>query len=346
MVIKVVTIVGARPQFIKAAPVSRALRERGGIEEFLVHTGQHFNDEMSDVFFRELQIPKPAVNLAVHETSHARMTAKMLIGIEDILRREKPQGVLVYGDTNSTLAGALAAAKLSVPIHHVEAGLRSFNFVQPEEINRKLTDHLSRTLFCPTQGAVENLMLEGIVEGVEHVGDVMFDLALIATRSGRGAAILERLGLTPRRYRVATLHRAENVDVPTRFATLMEYLRGRSFGDHIVVPLHPRTRAAAARFGIALDAFRITEPLGYFEMSYLVRNACEIFTDSGGLQKEAYFNGVACVTLRDETEWPETIAAGWNRLWTVPDYMPRRSISDYGDGRAAHKIAALLRNSH
>lgn len=339
----IVTVVGARPQFIKAAPVSKALRAWGGIDEIMVHTGQHFDDGMSEIFFRELEIPPPAVNLGVHETSHARMTGRMLAGIEEILIETRPEGVLVYGDTNSTLAGALAAAKLAIPVHHVEAGLRSFNRAQPEEINRKLTDHVSTTLFCPTAAAVENLRREGVVEGVVVVGDVMYDLALAAAAGPRGADILARLRLDPAAYSVATLHRAENVDRRERLATVLDYIRDRAQGKPVVMPLHPRTRAAAARFGISLVGIRVIDPLGYFEMAHLMRNAREVLTDSGGVQKEAYFHRVPCITLREETEWVETVAAGWNRLWTVPEYLPRREIIDYGDGYAAQKIVAELR---
>lgn len=340
---KIVTVVGARPQFIKAAPVSAALKEVG-LEERIVHTGQHFDAAMSDIFFEELGIAAPAYNLEINSLSHGAMTGRMLEGIEDVLVKEKPDLVLVYGDTNSTLAGALAAAKLQIPIGHVEAGLRSFNRRMPEEINRVVTDHLSAVLFCPTAAAVENLAKEGITKGVEYVGDVMFDATLEATRrSERRSRILETLALTAKGYAVATIHRAENTDDPQRFAAVFSWLRERALSVPVVLPVHPRTRKLIEARKTETSGLRLIAPLGYLDMARLLHHAQAIFTDSGGIQKEAYFHRVPCVTLREETEWVETIEAGWNRLWTSADYAsPRRDISDYGAGDSARRIARIL----
>jgi len=338
----VLTVVGARPQFIKAAPVSRALAA-AGIGECLVHTGQHFDELMSDVFFAELDMAKPAYNLEVNSLGHGAMTGLMLEKLERVLIAERPAMVLVYGDTNSTLAGALAAAKLHIPIAHVEAGLRSFNRRMPEEINRVLADRLSALLFCPTRTAVENLAAEGIREGVHVVGDVMHDVTLAMTsRAEQRSRVLETLGLAPGSYAVATLHRAENTDDPERFTRIMAWLEDAAREAPVVMPVHPRTRKVMASRGIAPAGLRLIEPLGYLDMTRLVHNARAIYTDSGGLQKEAYFHRVPCVTLREETEWVETVAAGWNRLWTGPDYAPRRDIPDYGTGEAAVAIARIV----
>ncbi len=341
---KIITVVGARPQFIKAAAVSRALRKAHGIRELIVHTGQHFDDAMSAVFFRELSIPEPAYNLDIHGGGHGAMTGRMLAAIEEVLAAEKPDLALVYGDTNSTLAGALAAAKLNIPVAHVEAGLRSFNRRMPEEINRIVADHASALLFCPTRASVENLAAEGIVKGVHHVGDVMFDATLFVRDAAmKDSAILERLGLVPGDYALATLHRAEATDDPARLAALISYLEREAGARSIVFPIHPRTRQAFARDGLASQRLTLIEPLGYLDLHRLLASAAIVFTDSGGLQKEAYFHGVPCVTLRAETEWVETVANGWNRLWTSPSFAePRRPIADYGEGDAAERIVAIL----
>ncbi len=340
---RILTILGARPQFVKAAAVTRAVAARGSVTEILVHTGQHFDPDMSQVFFDELAIPAPAHHLDIHGGGHGEMTGRMLQALEPIVEAERPDWVLVYGDTNSTLAGALAAAKLHVPIAHVEAGLRSFNRRMPEEINRVLTDHVSTALFCPTASAVDNLAREGIVNGVHFTGDVMYDATLFAAERARTrSAIVERLGLTSGSYAVATVHRAENTDTPEALARVLNWLRAAAQGRPVVLPLHPRTRAAAARHGLSLDGLMLTEPLGYIDMTGLVADSAEIFTDSGGLQKEAYFHRKPCVTLRSETEWVETIEAGWNRLWTGPAHGPRHDIPDYGDGHAAERILDIL----
>lgn len=339
----VLTIVGARPQFIKAAPVSRALKE-AGIHEVLLHTGQHFDDAMSAQFFRELDIPAPAHHLDIHSLSHGAMTGRMLEAIEHIILKEKPAMVMVYGDTNSTLAGALAAAKLHIPVAHVEAGLRSFNRAMPEEINRVLVDHMSDLLFCPTHAAIAHLKSENITKGVVHVGDVMLDATLNATkRAEKESKILESLSLAPKSYSVCTLHRAENTDDAKRFAELIHWLDSQAKDVPMVLPLHPRTQNVMKTQNIAPKHIRIIAPLGYLDMAWLLNHAQSLYTDSGGLQKEAYFHRVPCVTLREETEWVETVEAGWNRLWRVSDYKPRRDIAEYGTGDASTKIAQQIK---
>jgi UDP-GlcNAc3NAcA epimerase len=313
---KVATIIGARPQFIKAAVVSRAFREhRPDVRESIVHTGQHFDANMSDVFFDELDIPRPDHHLGIGGGTHGQNTGRMVEAIETVLLQERPDWLLVYGDTDSTLAGALAAAKLHIPVAHVEAGLRSFNRAMPEEINRVLTDHVSTKLFAPTATAVKNLTVEGITGSkVLNVGDVMYDAALYYGKMAeRTSRILERLGLTGTDYVLATLHRQENVDERARLANILQ-----GFGTSarpVVMPLHPRTRKRLKEFGLALpDIIRAIEPVGYLDMVMLEKNATIIATDSGGVQKEAYFYRVSCITLRDETEWVELLDAGVNML--------------------------------
>lgn len=342
---KVLTVVGARPQFVKAAPVSRALAH-AGIEEALVHTGQHHDAKMSQVFFDELGIPAPRHNLEIHGGSHGDMTGRMLSTLEPVVIDERPDLVLVYGDTNSTLAGALVAAKLHIPIAHVEAGLRSFNRRMPEEINRILTDHVSALLLCPTRTAVDNLAAEGITRGVHMVGDVMYDATLLARRIAETrSSILDELGLEAGRYALATVHRAENTDDPARLAGILAWLRERAQSHRVVLPIHPRTRTRAAAAGLSFDGIVTCEPVGYIDMARLLADAVAVYTDSGGVQKEAYFHRTPCVTLRDETEWVETVECGWNRLWQGPDYAPRRDIADYGEGRAAEAIVELVRQA-
>lgn len=339
--IRLITVVGARPQFIKAAAVSRAIAADGRVDETLVHTGQHYDDNMSDVFFRELAIPAPKHHLGLGGASHGAMTGRMLEAIEAILLLEKPDGVLVYGDTNSTLAGALAAAKLHIPVIHVEAGLRSFNKKMPEEINRILTDHVSGLLLCPTETAVANLAAEGVSAGVFMVGDVMHDATLFAIdRQSENASLPDALGLKPG-FVVLTLHRAENTDDGTKLHRILEFVRREAMGRTIVFPVHPRTRAAMERYKLETAGLLLVEPLGYFDLHGLLAASSLIMTDSGGLQKEAYFHRKPCITLREETEWVETIHAGWNRLWTVPEWVqPRTGIDDYGTGHAGALCAA------
>lgn len=342
--LKVLTIVGARPQFVKAAAVSRAIREIGGLSEVMVHTGQHFDPKMSAVFFEELNIPMPRHQLDVNGGGHGEMTGRMLIALEPVMIAEKPDWVVVYGDTNSTLAGSLVASKLHIPLAHVEAGLRSFNRLMPEEINRIVSDHLANLNLCPTSTAISNLTAEGITKGVHHVGDVMYDATLFAVQNlGRTIDPVAALGLKPNGYTLATIHRAENTDDPHQLRKVIEFLQDRAERHPVVLPLHPRTRQAALRYRIELSPLCVTEPIGYLQMVQLLHSAREVITDSGGLQKEAYFHRVPCVTVRDETEWTETITHGWNRLWMGPDYVERREISEYGDGCAALKIADVLR---
>jgi UDP-N-acetylglucosamine 2-epimerase len=349
---KILSVVGARPQFIKAAPVSRAL-SRAGIEEVLLHTGQHYDAAMSDVFFAELDIPAPQHNLGVGSGSHASQTAAMLVGIEAVLLDERPDYVLVYGDTNSTLAGALAAAKLGVPVAHVEAGLRSYNRDMPEEINRVVADSLSNLLFCPTAVGAANLEREGITRGVFVVGDVMYDAILDSLPRAEAIAesLLSRLGVESGRYLLATMHRASNTDDPRNLANIVGALSDS--GDPVVFPAHPRTRKAMEQAGITPGAnVQQLAPISYLEMVALERHARKILTDSGGVQKEAMWMGVPCITMRDETEWVETVELGWNTLTgTDPArilaaiHAPRFHSTPpdvYGDGHAAENIANVL----
>lgn len=313
---KILTVLGARPQFVKAAPLSRALRRRPAHHEIIVHTGQHYDSNMSKLFFDELDIPSPDRNLHVGSGSHGEQTARMLSALEREILGEAPELVLVYGDTNSTLAGALAAAKLEVPVAHVEAGLRSFNRRMPEEINRILTDHCSELLFAPTQTAVRNLEHEGLTgRGIHLVGDVMYDVArklgpLAERRSGR----LEALGLEGGSYLLATIHRAENTDHASRLHTVLRALADIAAELPVVLPLHPRTRARISEEWRNRPGLHLIEAVGYLDMTALERRAALVVTDSGGVQKEAYFHGVPCVTLREETEWSELVEMGWNRL--------------------------------
>ena len=319
--LKILTVVGARPQFIKAAAVSRAIRDTDGLEEVMIHTGQHFDENMSEVFFRELDIPPPAHQLDINGGGHGEMTGRMLIAIEPVLLAEKPDWVVVYGDTNSTLAGALAAAKLHIPIAHVEAGLRSFNRRMPEEVNRVLTDHVATLHLCPTRAALESLDREGIRDGVHHVGDVMYDATLFAAeQAGRSSNIIEDLKVSRKNYAVATLHRPENTDSPERLQTAISYLQKQAERFPVVFPLHPRTRQYAERVGLGVKGLKVIDPVGYLDMARLLQGACAVFTDSGGLQKEAYFHRVPCVTMRGETEWVETVTHGWNRLVERPRF--------------------------
>ncbi|MEW5916522.1 MAG: UDP-N-acetylglucosamine 2-epimerase (non-hydrolyzing) [Gemmatimonadota bacterium] len=350
---KVASIVGARPQFIKASPVSLALKNAGH-SEVLVHTGQHYDAQMSDVFFAEMGISRPDHFLAVGSGTHAEQTGRMMVALERTLVDEKPDYALVYGDTNTTLAAALAACKLGVRIAHVEAGLRSFNRTMPEEHNRVLTDHCSDLLFCPTQTAVDNLAREGIERGVHLVGDVMYDAVLhFAARARTQSRIIEALGVQPGKYLLATVHRAYNTDDPAVLARLLDAMD--AIGETVVFPLHPRTRArlAAHGNGARSDRVRLVDPVGYLDMLALEQNARVILTDSGGVQKEAYFFEVPCVTLRPETEWIETVSSGWNVLaGSDPDAIVRaartaarpavHAAAAFGDGSAAQRIAALL----
>lgn len=350
---KIVTVIGARPQFIKASAVSRALNTQPGMREVVVHTGQHFDANMSAIFFDQLGLPRPAHQLDINGGHHGEMTGRMLGAIEAVLLRERPDRVLVYGDTNSTLAGALAAAKLHIPVAHVEAGLRSFNPRMPEEINRVLTDQLSDLLFCPTIAAVENLRREGYagkpVELLE-VGDVMLDAALFFAEHARRPDTLSAGGPAL----LATIHRAENTDDPERLAAIVTALnRIHDTRMPVILPLHPRTRAALDRSGLALRV-RVMEPVGYLEMIGLLRSCAAVLTDSGGLQKEAFFFRRPCLTVREQTEWVELIEAGANRLVAAETDAILAALDEalscplidmpdlYGGGLASERIARRM----
>jgi UDP-N-acetylglucosamine 2-epimerase len=348
---KVVSVVGNRPQFIKAAPLARALAER--VDHVLVHTGQHYDDDLSSVFFDELGIDPPDHRIETGSGSHAQQTGSMLVGLEPVLDSEQPDMVLVYGDTNSTLAGALVSSKSGYAIGHVEAGLRSFDRRMPEEVNRVLTDVISDLRFCPSQTAVDNLAAEGMREGVHLVGDVMVDVAeqfgpVAAQRSGA----LERLGVERGRYALITVHRPANTQ-PSALASLVEVLE--SVEEPLVFPLHPRTEAALSRRGLLERAERaaiVTPPLGYLDFTALLISAHVCLTDSGGVQKEAYLHSVPCLTLRDTSEWVETIQLGWNRLVEMTPAAVTQALAEltvptehpplYGDGHASRRIADLV----
>jgi UDP-N-acetylglucosamine 2-epimerase len=350
---KVVTIVGARPQFIKSAPVSKVLREAGH-QEFLVHTGQHYDYGMSQIFFDELALSEPNINLGVGSGSHGKQTGEMLIGIEQVLLDQKPDWVLVYGDTNSTLAGALAAVKLHIPLAHVEAGLRSYNPEMPEEHNRVLTDHCANLLFCPTQNAVLNLANEGIKKGVHWVGDTMYDAVLQYTEIAKQRSkILKDLGLQAKSYFLATVHRAYNTDNPHNLGNIMAAFH--EIDEQIIFPIHPRTRAVLESLNIPKfenTRVQIIPAVGYLDMLVLEQNARLILTDSGGIQKEAYFYSVPCVTLRPETEWVETVETGWNLLVSADSPNISQSIRSfvppilhpmfYGNGQSALSCVELM----
>ncbi|MEM9950268.1 MAG: UDP-N-acetylglucosamine 2-epimerase (non-hydrolyzing) [Chloroflexota bacterium] len=348
------TVVGARPQFIKAAPFSRALADTAHTE-FLVHTGQHYDDNMSEIFFQNLQMSAPDVNLGIGGGSHASQTAGMIVPLEDLMITHKPDVVLVYGDTNSTLAAALAASKLHIPIAHVEAGLRSYNRKMPEEINRVLTDTLSTWLFCPTQIAVDNLVQEGMTEGVHQTGDIMHDaMRLYRDIADEQTTIFDSIPVDKTTaYALLTTHRPANTDSQANLTAIAEAIS--TLDMPVIFPVHPRTKSAIDRYCITFsEQVRLIDPVGYLDMLSLQKNAQVIITDSGGLQKEAFFNVTPCVTIRPETEWVETVDLGWNRLvdptveaihagvreaLTTPMQTPD---SVYGDGYAAQKIIAIL----
>lgn len=356
---KLVSIVGARPQFIKAATVSRVLRSETVIRETLIHTGQHYDAGLSDVFFQELEIPRPDHHLGVGSAPQGAQTGRMLERIEEVLKSASPDRVLVYGDTNSTLAGALAAAKLNVSVAHVEAGLRSFNRRMPEEVNRVVTDHVSDLLFAPTEAAIENLRREGISgSGVIRVGDVMYDAALYYADAAREQSrVLDRLSVESGEFILATVHRAENTDSPSRLRAIVEGFTLSNEEHPVVLPLHPRTRERLETADMLRSferSIQLIEPVSYLDMIELERNSALIVTDSGGVQKEAYFHRVPCVTLRDETEWVELVETGWNEV--VPPNSPRaivdavrrnwgssgEDVALYGDGRAATAVVEGL----
>jgi len=376
---RIITVVGARPQFVKAATLSREF-VRAGIDEKMIHTGQHFDTNMSEVFFTEMEIPAPAYQLDINGVSHGAMTGRMLEGIEKILMNEKPDGVLVYGDTNSTLAGALAAAKLHIPVIHVEAGLRSFNMQMPEEINRILTDRISSVLFCPTDAAMKNLAAEGFVNShpsatggdfetnspgssvvstrgtipvrIVKNGDVMQDAALYyAARAEEKSMVLKQIPVT--QFALATVHRQENTDNPTALKNIIEGLNAIHRELPVVLPLHPRTRSILQQSGLKTDVI-LMDPVGYFDMIMLLKNCSLVITDSGGVQKEAFFFGKHCITLREQTEWVELVEQGFNRLagsdphlllesfFYFKNQQSDFSVNLYGNGKAAAKAVQFI----
>ena len=336
---KVILIVGNRPQFIKLAPLSMELKKNKKISEVIIHTGQHYENEMSDIFFSELNITKPKYFLNVKAKHHGAMTARIIDGVEKALLIEKPELVFVFGDTNSTLGGALAASKLSIPIAHVESGLRSYNNKMPEEINRIVTDRISDFLFCPTSNAVNNLKKEGIFKNVYNVGDLMFEINLYIQKLNkeRKKVVGEKYSDQP--FILLSIHRQESTSSLKKFLQLLEYTNefARQEKMKIFFPIHPRLK----KWRKEIEKFKqvlILSPLGYFETQDLLSKCNYVFTDSGGLQKEAYFHKVLCVTLRHETEWTETIDNGWNRLWTNKNYQPQKIINEYGNGRTSKEI--------
>ncbi len=356
---KILSVVGARPQFIKAGIVSRKLRKRG-IKEILVHTGQHYDFNMSDIFFKELELPSPDYYLQIGSGNHGEQTGKMLIEIEKVLLKEKPDVVIVYGDTNSTLAAALATAKLHIPIAHVEAGLRSFNKKMPEEINRILTDHVSNYLFAPTKVAVENLKREGINEGIYFVGDVMLDIALEASKKVNEEKVLNKYGLLPKEFILVTIHRAENTDNFNNLKNIWDALNTiAKKGIKVFFPIHPRTKKAVNNYGFSVisENLIVSKPISYLEMVALEKNAKLIITDSGGVQKEGYFFETPCIIPRQETEWIELVDAGFNKLtgadkdriveevlqlFYLENLNFENSFSFYGKGDASEKIVKIL----
>lgn len=354
---KIITVIGARPQFIKAAAVSRAIASNSGINEVIIHTGQHFDENMSDIFFEEMQIPRPDYHLEINSLGHGAMTGRMLEKIEEVLLKEEPDWVLVYGDTNSTLAGALAAKKLHIKVAHVEAGLRSYNMAMPEEINRILTDRISNILFCPTDAAITNLELEGfnnLPVRIIKSGDVMQDAALFyRDTAARKSDIISRLGLSAKPFALCTIHRAENTDSPERLQAIIEALNRIADEMEVILPLHPRTRKIMEARGLA-SSCTILDPVGYFDMIQLLEHTHIVLTDSGGLQKEAFFFGKPCVTLRDETEWAELVEGGYNMLVGADSSKicdgfnrmrmatPNYQVDLYGNGAASSSIISNL----
>lgn len=354
---KIVTIVGARPQFIKASAITHCIQQEFNekIDEIMIHTGQHFDANMSDIFFKDLEIPKPKYHLNIAGVNHGAMTGRMMEGIEEIIVNEEPEMVLVYGDTNSTLAGALVASKLHIPIAHIEAGLRSFNRCMPEEINRVLTDHVSSLLFCPTDLAVQNLKQEGITDGVYQVGDVMYDVALyFADKAKSQSKILETLALAKKQYILVTCHRAENTNNSMRLEGILQALVEIAKDTKVILPLHPRTHKYIQEFGFEhyLKDLCVLEPLSYLDLVALEQSAAFILTDSGGVQKEAFFYKVPCLTMRDQTEWVETVELGWNRLVGASKekilfafenkVLGQLNAAPYGQGNSSQKIIKTM----
>ncbi len=353
---KIVTILGARPQFIKASMVSKEMNEHGVIQEVIIHTGQHFDENMSEIFFQEMEIPKPKYNLEINTLPHGAMTGRMLEEIEKTLQKEQPDWVIVYGDTNSTFAGALSAVKMHIPVAHVEAGLRSFNRKMPEEINRVLTDHLCDICFAPTTTAIDNLRMEGISEKKTRlVGDVMFDATLYyGSAANQDLKFLKKLDLHNESYVLATIHRPENTDYPERLKSIVEALNQINSSNPVVLPIHPRTRSKLLQQKIKTD-FKIMDPVGYLQMLTLIKNSRIVLTDSGGLQKEAYFLKKCCVTIRNETEWVElvehgnNVLAGSDKAMIIDSFEKMLEVNAdfsqklYGDGNTSKLIVENLK---
>ena len=352
---KIVTIIGARPQFIKASILSLEFSKDQSIEEIIIHTGQHFDHNMSQIFFEEMMIPAPKYNLGIQNLSHGAMTGRQLEKVEEILLKEKPDFVLVYGDTNSTLAGALAAVKIHIPVIHVESGLRSFNRKMPEEINRLLTDHISSILFVPSEVSLNNLIREGIDrKKIFNVGDIMFDSTLyFSKKADHASKILDQLGIQKRNYILTTIHRPENTDSPTRLKNIFDALS--SLDTQVIIPIHPRTKGKLAEYKCNIRKnIKLIDPVGFFDMIILEKNASKIATDSGGIQKEAFFHGVPCITIREQTEWVELLDIGVNILTGSnidnlkkalnSDLKPFEPNNIYGSGNTANKIIKILKS--
>jgi UDP-GlcNAc3NAcA epimerase len=359
---KIATVIGARPQFIKASAISRELSKRPNVSEIIIHTGQHHDENMSEIFFKELNIPTPKYNLNIHGGTHAQMTGRMMVSLEEVFIKESPDVVLIYGDTNSTLAAAVAAAKLNIPIAHVEAGLRSFNRRMPEEINRILSDQVSDWLFAPTDEAEQNLKNEGIsLTKIFRTGDVMLDTAsFVSSQSLDTLSVLNRFNLDAKSFALITVHRAENTDNSESLIRLLKCLDYAASKIKLVFPIHPRTKIALAKNGLLQNLnskISLVEPLGYTEMIHLEKSAKVVITDSGGVQKEAFFHSVPCITMRNETEWVELVAGGWNKLtgldfekfvdafnFFMNSKFPPFDRSLYGDGNASKEIVDVLIN--
>ncbi len=354
---KICTVIGARPQFIKAAAVSAEFARHSSIREVIIHTGQHYDHDMSEIFFKELRVPREKYNLRIGSDTHGRQTGRMLEALEKVLLREKPDMVLIYGDTNSTLAGALAASKLHIPLAHIEAGMRSFNKKMPEEINRIVADHLSDINFCSTSTAMKNLKDENLAKTASLVGDVMYDCSLLFTKiATRRCDPLRKMSLEKGNYVLLTCHRAENTDDKKRLKEIIDAINSISLKTAVVYPAHPRTVKFMEKYRLRISPkIRIIKPVGYLEMLLLERNASVIITDSGGVQKEAFFYKVPCITMRDETEWIETVKLGWNIVTGANSSKITRAFANftrkrpsktssrpYGDGNASSKIINLL----
>lgn len=351
---KIITVIGARPQFIKAAAVSNKLRRKN--QEILIHTGQHYDENMSEIFFKELGIPFPDYNLTVGSGSHGRQTGEMLIKLEEIYEKEKPDLILVYGDTNSTLAGALVASKMIIPVVHVEAGLRSFNKAMPEEQNRIIADHLSTLLFTPTETAVKNLEKEGVFNNVYNVGDVMFDAVLyFGNKAKDRSSILDKIEMKNNKFILGTIHRAENTNDIKRLNNIIEALN--QCEESVILPLHPRTKKYIEDYGLTFNNnVKVIAPIGYLDMLFLEKNCMKIVTDSGGVQKEAFFMNKPCITMRDETEWVETVENGWNILVgtdkkkildAIINFEPQKPKNNYfGNGNSSDKICEIIESKN